>query len=136
MANKAKYNDETAFRIPGRIIGSVAGYKIGKNLAEKHGKKHPGLIGAASGYAGGLVLAKAGQMIGQKHSDNVFKKKVRGNEEDVKAYMRMTPKERREFENNYDPTDYYFWDSLTKDDVKKFKKERGRYNESKNTNKK
>lgn len=115
MANKAKYNDETAFRLPGRIIGSVAGYKIGKNVAEKRGKKHPGLIGVASGYAGGLVLAKAGQMIGQKHSDNVGRKKIRGNEEDVKAYMKMTPKERRRFEKNYDPSSYYFWDSLTKD---------------------
>lgn len=116
MANKAKYNDETTFRLPGRIIGSIAGYKIGKNVAEKHGKKHPGLIGTASGYAGGLVLAKAGQMIGQKHSDNVFKKKIRGNEEDVRAYMKMKPEERREFEKNYDPSSYYFWDSLTKDD--------------------
>ena len=136
-ANKAKYSDETAFRIPGRVIGSVAGYHIGKNLAEKHEKKHPGLIGAVSGYAGGLALAKVGQMIGQKHSDNVGRRKIRGNEEDVKAYMEMTPKERREFEKNYDPNDYYFWDSLTKDgptskDIRKKKKQEKEENDNKN----
>lgn len=123
MANKAKYNDETVFRIPGRVIGSIAGYKLGKNLAEKHDKKHPGLIGAASGYAAGSILAKTGQIIGQKHSDNVFKKKIRGNEEDVRAYMKMTPEEKRKFEKDYDPSLYLFKDSLTKkDDNKKDKK--------------
>ena len=123
MANRAKYSDEALFRIPGRIIGSVGGYCLGKNLAKKHNKKHPGLIGVGSGYAGGLVLAKAGQMIGQKHSDNVGRKKIRGNEEDVRAYMKMTPEEKRKFEKNYDPSLYLFKDSLTKkDDNKKDKK--------------
>lgn len=120
VANSAKYLDETKWRLPGRIIGTIAGYKIGNGLAEKYEKKNPALIGIASGYLGGKVLAGIGQRIGQKHSDNVFKKKIRGNEEDVKAYLKMTPKERREFDKTFNPADYYYKDSLTrKEDNKK-----------------
>ena len=120
VANSAKYLDETKWRLPGRIIGTIAGYEIGNGLAEKYEKKNPALIGIASGYLGGKVLAGIGQRIGQKHSDNVFKKKIRGNEEDVKAYLKMTPKERREFDKTFNPADYYYKDSLTrKEDNKK-----------------
>lgn len=119
VANRAKYLDETKWRLPGRIIGTIAGYKIGNELAEKRGKKNPALIGIASGYVGGRVLARIGQRIGQKHSDNVFKKKIRGNEEDIKAYMKMTPKERREFEKTFNPADYYYKDSLTREEDNK-----------------
>ena len=122
MANKKKYLDETKWRAPGRIIGSVAGYKIAKDMAEKHGKKNPKLIGAGVGYVSGRVLARIGQAIGQKKSDEVAKKVIRGNEEDVRNYINMTPRERKEFEKNFNPWDYMKKDSLTRKEDSEEKK--------------